>query len=205
MNVKHVASLDYCTTREAAERLGISLRTAQLWVDSGLLEAWKTEGGHRRINIASVDRLKHTETRAPAAPPAARAPADRLKVLVVDDDNVLIKLYRTRIAAWHLPIDISTAANGYEALVLVGREQPDLMITELLMPGLDGFQMVRTLTASSFREGMEIVVVTAMEEDPIARGGLPASVRVLHKPVPFNELQAIAAALIARRTALARE
>lgn len=196
---------DYCTTREAAERLGVSLRTAQLWVDSGLLEAWKTEGGHRRISIASVDRLKHTETRPPAAP-AVPVPADRLKILVVEDDNVLIKLYRARIAAWNLPIDVSTAANGYEALVLVGREQPDLMIADLLMPGLDGFQMVRTLTASSFREGMEIVIVTGMEDDQIARsGGLPEGVRILHKPVPFNELKALAESLIARRAALARE
>ena len=44
----------YCTTREAAELLGVSLTTAQLWVESGLLEAWKTEGGHRRIHRTSV-------------------------------------------------------------------------------------------------------------------------------------------------------
>ncbi|MCX7151170.1 MAG: response regulator [Proteobacteria bacterium] len=37
----------FCTTREAARMLGISLSTAQLWVDSGLLQGWKTDGGHR--------------------------------------------------------------------------------------------------------------------------------------------------------------
>ena len=47
----------FCTTREAAEILGISLRTAQLWVESGQLEAWKTEGGHRRIARVSIERL----------------------------------------------------------------------------------------------------------------------------------------------------
>jgi excisionase family DNA binding protein len=201
--------LEFCTTRDAADQLGVSLRTAQLWVDSGILEAWKTEGGHRRISVASVERLMHAQTPPPSTPhPAAQVAAtalggDRLKILVAEDDNVLMKLYRARIAAWGLPIDVTTASNGYEALVLVGREQPDLMISDLLMPGMDGFQMVRTLTASSFREGMEIVVVTGMDAGEItARGGLPPGVRVLTKPVPFGELKALAETLIARRVAL---
>jgi excisionase family DNA binding protein len=47
----------FCTTREAAEMLGVSLRTAQLWSESGLLDAWKTGGGHRRISRQSIERL----------------------------------------------------------------------------------------------------------------------------------------------------
>jgi excisionase family DNA binding protein len=47
----------FLTTREAAQALGVSLRTAQLWVENGQLEAWKTEGGHRRITPDSVQRL----------------------------------------------------------------------------------------------------------------------------------------------------
>lgn len=46
------------STREASEILGVSLRTVQLWVDSGILEAWKTAGGHRRISRASVEALQ---------------------------------------------------------------------------------------------------------------------------------------------------
>lgn len=45
------------STREASEILGVSLRTVQLWVDGGILEAWKTAGGHRRISRASVEAL----------------------------------------------------------------------------------------------------------------------------------------------------
>lgn len=46
-----------CTTRQAAEALGVALRTAQLWTESGRLRAWKTEGGHRRILVSSVKEL----------------------------------------------------------------------------------------------------------------------------------------------------
>ena len=195
----------YCTTRDAAEMLGVSLRTAQLWVDSGILEAWKTDGGHRRIKVDSVQRLlreqKPTEQSADASGDSAAL--TRLKVLVVEDDNVLLKLYRLRIAAWQLPVDVTTASNGYEALVLIGREQPDLMIADLNMPGLDGFQMVRTLVTSSFREGMQIVVVTGLDAVDVAfRGGLPEGVRLFSKPVPFAELREIASDILRHRSSL---
>ena len=45
---------DYLSTREAATALGISLGTVQKMVESGVLEAWKTEGGHRRIPTSAI-------------------------------------------------------------------------------------------------------------------------------------------------------
>lgn len=196
---------EFCTTREAAARLGVSLRTAQLWVDSGVLEAWKTDGGHRRILVSSVERLLRSEAAESSAGATESSPIpalSRLRVLVVEDDNTLLKLYRLQIAGWNLPVDVTTAANGYDALVLIGREQPDLMIADLGLPGIDGFQMIRTLTASSFREGMEIAVVTGLEEADIqSKGNLPADVRVFRKPIPFGELKALVVDLLARRAA----
>ena len=47
----------FCTTREAADLLGVSIRTAQLWSENGLLAAWKTAGGHRRITRDSIEHL----------------------------------------------------------------------------------------------------------------------------------------------------
>ena len=192
----------YCTTREAAKLLGVSVRTAQLWSESGLLEAWRTEGGHRRITRASVQRLLTSDAR-PALPPASTPPAlERFKILVVEDDSVLLKLYRTVIAQWKLPVEVITASNGVEGLIRVGRDAPDLMITDLAMPGMDGFQLIRHLATSSFREGMEIVVVTGLEQhDLAARGGLPEGIRVYPKPIPFDDLRNIVADLLARRVA----
>ena len=192
----------YCTTREAANLLGVSVRTAQLWSESGLLEAWRTEGGHRRITRASVQRLLTSD--AKPAPPSARKSSslDFFKILVVEDDNVLLKLYRTVIAQWNLPVQVITASNGVEGLIRVGRDTPDLMITDLAMPGMDGFQLIRHLATSSFREGMEIVVVTGLDQhDLTVRGGLPDGIRVYPKPIPFDELNNIVVDLLARRVA----
>ncbi|NTV70357.1 MAG: response regulator [Azonexaceae bacterium] len=192
----------YLTTREAAQSLGISLRTAQLWVENGQLDAWKTDGGHRRISRVSVQRLldgaSPAETNNMLAPPSP----ERIRVLVVEDDSILLKLYKTVIASWNLPIDIITAGNGIDGLIRVGKDTPDLMITDLSMPGMDGIQLIRLLAASSFREGLEIVVVSGLDKAQIdALGGLPADISFFSKPVPFVQLKAIVSNIVERRAA----
>lgn len=54
---KHDALSNICSTREASEMLGVSQRTVQLWVESGVLKAWKTPGGHRKISLSSVNQI----------------------------------------------------------------------------------------------------------------------------------------------------
>jgi len=193
-------SADYCTTGEAAELLGVSLRTIQTMVENGRLAAWKTDGGHRRIPRAAVAALRADGNGL--TPPSRQRELDpgRLKVLVVEDDPVLMRLYKTVIGAWGLPVDLVTAANGVEGLIRIGKDSPDLLISDLAMPGMDGCQMIRHLANSAFREGMEIVVVSGLEPDEVAaRGGLPADVRMYPKPVPFPELRRIVESLFARR------
>jgi excisionase family DNA binding protein len=196
----------FCTTREAANLLGVSLRTTQLWVENGLLEAWKTEGGHRRINRASVKRLLEGEVPPKRAEAAQPRPGVKLKVLIVEDDSVLLKLYKTVLGNWNLPLDITTASNGVDGLIRVGRDAPDLMISDLSMSGLDGFHLIRSLATTSYRDGMEIVVVSGLDRVDIeTRGGLPSGIRVFSKPVPFNALRSICSDALQRRAAYLSE
>lgn len=177
---------DLLTTREAARVLGVSLRTAQLWVESGVLRAWKTAGGHRRILKRSVEEVLEQREQALAGAPA---PAG-FTVLVVEDEPDLLKLYKLTLGTWGLPIHVVTAANGFEALIRIGEARPDLLITDLNMPGMDGFRMIRTLRANAAFRDMDIVVVTALGKNEITdRGGLPDHVQVYTKPVPFSELE----------------
>ena len=75
----------FCTTSEAAEILSISVGTVQLWVDTGLLEAWKTPGGHRRITRESINRMLHHKPVA-AATAVVVPSGGALRVLVAEDD-----------------------------------------------------------------------------------------------------------------------
>ncbi len=187
---------DVMSTQDAANLLGVSMRTAQLWVESGVLPAWKTAGGHRRIARAAVERLVAERQAAidpvatlPLAPsPPAPTP---LGILVVEDEPDLLRLFTLVIQGWGLPIELQTASNGFEALVRMGERHPDILITDLNMPGMDGFRMLRFLhTLSSGRTPTDIIVVTALgREDIEDRGGLPADIPVFTKPVPFSVLE----------------
>lgn len=185
----------FCSTREAAERLGVALRTIQVWVENGVLPAWKTAGGHRRIARSSLEQL--FSERAMIAghggqPAAAKHKKNRLCVLAVDDDADIIRLYELHIASWSLPVDLVSAEDGFQGLVRLGQLAPHILILDLLMPNLDGFQVIQSLRSMPQSKDMELVVVSALSPAQIAkRGGLPEDVRILTKPIQFPLLRQI--------------
>lgn len=192
---KSAANEDVLSTREAAERLGVALRTVQLWVESGVLPAWKTAGGHRRISRAAVERLIEERRTALAGDPERDAPVDdaptRLQLMLVEDEPEQRRLLTMMVERWALPIELTTANDGFEALLRMGQSCPDVLFTDLNMPGMDGFRMVSALRAmGKAYEAMDIAVITALSEAEIAaRGGLPAGVRLFFKPAPFDDLE----------------
>lgn len=200
--MRKIASNDeLMTTRQAGEALGVAVRTVQLWVESGILPAWRTAGGHRRIARSAVEKLMAERAQVIAQPTAKHevsADAKRpLKLLVVEDDPDLLRLFTLMVEGWDFPVELTTAANGFEGLVRIGQIRPDMVVTDLNMPGMDGFQMVRSLKRpdSGFHD-LHIVAVSALGAGDIRdRGGLPEGVAVFQKPVPFSELQDLARAL----------
>lgn len=186
----------YCSTTQAAKLLGVSLGTVQQMVEDGVLEAWKTSGGHRRILRESV--LAHISRRG-ALPHSAKGD-NTLHVLIAEDEPLQQELYRRTLGKWQLPVHIEIVGSGIDGLVAVGRQVPDILIVDLILPGVDGFQMVRTLHANTALTQMDIIVVSALEpEDIRARGGLPEDVTYYRKPIPFHELRGYFQAKVTER------
>jgi excisionase family DNA binding protein len=197
--MRKIASNDeLMTTRQAGEALGVAVRTVQLWVESGVLPAWRTAGGHRRIARSAVEKLLAERSQVIAQPVLknqAGASAQRaLRLLVVEDDPDLLRLFTLMVEGWDFPVELTTATNGFEGLVRIGQVRPDMVVTDLNMPGMDGFQMLRSLKkpGSGF-DDLAVVAVSALSKGDIQdRGGLPEGVAVFQKPVPFHEIQALA-------------
>jgi excisionase family DNA binding protein len=177
---------DFLTTKQAAIKLGVSLPTVQAWVESGVLPAWKTVGGHRRIPLDAIEFMLVKQQEAMDAARPTRA----FKVLAVDDALVQRELYRAQISAIQHSIQLYLASDGFDALMMIERHQPDLILADLVMPGVDGFALVRKLQTTQFRHS--IIVITGLSQDQIdAQGGLPKTIQVVQKPVPAVELKLI--------------
>lgn len=190
---------EFISTAQAARQLGLSLGAVQQMVECGTLAGWKTAGGHRRIRQDSVDALL-SRARARGLQPRAASASSKVRVMVVEDDRLLQGIYRETFATWDAPIDVRVVGHGLDALVEVGREPPDLLIADLRIPGIDGFEMIRRLRENPLSSDVAIVVVSALSAREIAAaGGLPPDVTVYRKPIPFHELHGYVQALIAQR------
>ncbi len=195
----------YLTTQQAALLFGVSLQTVQNWTKSGLLDFWKTEGGHRRISRESVTQML-SESNLLADTKAADPAADdtqstkSVKILVIEDNLDLLRLYALQIATWAFATKITTATNGMEGLLQLGSEVPDLLITDLHMPRMNGFWMLQVLRSIPKFDAMEIVVVTGLDKASISKEGvLPKGITIFPKPIPFEEIKKISESLLAKR------
>lgn len=192
-SISDAATPEFCSTKQAAEMIGVSHRTIQLWVESGVLQAWKTAGGHRRITTASVRKLVERR-RAAIIAPIALAPdgdGEHKKILIVDDDPAMLRLYELEMAGWRLPVELIKAGNGFEALIKIGESRPAMLISDLNMPGMDGFRMIRTLRGNRAYDEMAIIVISGLDQGTVASMGLPADIPFFTKPASFARLRSL--------------
>jgi len=187
---------DVYTTRETADLLGVSLRTVQLWVENGVLKAWKTAGGHRRISRDSIEMLLRERSGALDY----EQPEKQYKLLIIEDDQDLLDLYSLQIKLWDMPLQVLTAVNGYEGLMKIGEQLPDIVIVDLILPNMNGFELIKNLQSSQHNKHTEIIVVSSLSEEEIKnRGGLSKDIIRLAKPVSFEILHKLIAEKISNK------
>ncbi|TXI23577.1 MAG: response regulator [Roseateles sp.] len=157
------------STLEAAKLLGMAVRSVQLMVDRGELQAWKTPGGHRRISGASLDAVLRARGRAPLA--AGTAPAESAtaavaapRVLLIED-SVHFQNLISMIVKRELPrAELHVASDGIAGLAMAGRLEPDLLLIDILLPGIDGAALITSLRSHPQFSRSRLIVVTALDE-----------------------------------------
>jgi len=185
--------------------MGMAVRSVQLMVDRGELQAWKTAGGHRRIARASVlrwiaERQGGQQPRTPAAqvlpPPAAQAPAtmppQQPRVLLIEDSTHYQNLVRLLMAQKFPQVDLHVADDGIAGLAMAGQLRPQVLIVDILLPGIDGATLITSLRSHPQFEGSRLIVVTSLDEDQRAPYAFALSgVPVVHKPQLVMALPAL--------------
>ncbi len=119
------------------------------------------------------------------------------RLLVVDDDPGLLLAVSDTLRAEGY--EVATARRGADALVRVAESLPDLIISDIRMPGMDGYQLVRNLRASARTRLVPIVFLTAKDETADRIEGFRTGVDAyLTKPFEPDELAAVVAAILGR-------
>jgi CheY-like chemotaxis protein len=182
---------DYVSLRQASEMLGVSLKTVQLWVETGVLLSWKTDGSHNQILQSSIALILEERIKVEKDSPKQKPPNGSIKVVVVEDDPDLLRLLEMTFDHYPVPINLRIAKNGFEGLILIGQFKPSIAIIDLNMPKMDGFSMVHSILNTEYAP-QKIIVGTALSPSDIAaRGGLPENIEVLYKPYSLDALEKI--------------
>lgn len=191
---------DPYTTIEVAGLLGMAVRSVQLMVDRGELEAWKTPGGHRRISRASVERWlasRQSGVRPGAEVGAAaqrgssrRAP----RVLLIEDSVHYQNLVRLLLAQKFPQVELHIADEGFAGLAMAGALQPEVLLVDILLPGIDGATLITSLRSHAQFKHSRLIVITSLDANQrepysFALAGVP----VVHKPQLVAELPALLA------------
>lgn len=191
MNAKTTSSAEeattsaFYTTIETARLLGLAVRSVQLMVDRGELEAWKTPGGHRRISKVSVERwiaVNRMNVSSGGSTGAGRAESRAPRVLLVEDSSHFQNLVSLLVREQYPEVELHVADDGIAGLAMYGQLQPQVLIVDILLPGIDGATLIASLRSHPQFANSELIVMTSLDEQQRAPYAFAlAGVPVAHK------------------------
>ena len=109
------------------------------------------------------------------------------QILLVDDEAAMRTMWRLALS-W-LGYDVVEAENGFEALRLVRKQRPDLVLLDVMMPGMDGFAVCAELRRHEDTAELPVIMMTPREDaESLARGRAAGATKYVTKPVAPEEL-----------------
>jgi len=172
----------YFTSGEAARICAVHINTIKGWVRKGEIDATHSPGGRWRIKGESL--LRFLQRNDMLVPDELRE--SPCKILVIDDDPAVCELVRGAMKLSASPCEITGSEDGYSGLIQIGEIKPDLLVLDIMMPGINGLEVLHRLRANpELASGMRILVLTGAKDSKLVvrniKGAQPDA--VLFKPV----------------------
>ncbi|MCO4743595.1 MAG: response regulator [Proteobacteria bacterium] len=177
----------YYTTYQVAKFLGVSLPTVVNWVNSGLLSAHRTPGGHRRIARNDIIAFARQQN-YPLSRELLGEEDGAQRILIVDDEEDFAEMVRDYLSLKG-GFEVEVADSGFSAGYTVARFKPHLILMDLMMPDMDGFEVHRTLRDDEDTKHIPVLACTAYR-DPVvdARVSEERFDGFIEKPVKLTHL-----------------
>jgi excisionase family DNA binding protein len=187
-----------CGTSKAAELLQLSVGTVQTLADKSILHAWFTQGGHRRISMESIQNYQLQQQKMPALEETS---SERLRVMVVDDDAVTRRLLQETCQSAHPLVDCCAMSSAIDALLQMPVFHPQVMLIDLLMPEVDGWELVKRIQKQKDFAKPQILTLSELSEEELKkRGGPPKGAQFIAKPIDLGWLRGYLSGLLAPQT-----
>ena len=177
------------TTTEAARICHVERATIIRWIDVGILKAFKTPTG--RNKILAEDLLHLLKKNGMPIPEQLTALAKPV-VYVVDDEDDFLFLLEERLLGEDrdAPFELFTHKNGFDALMAIGKDCPDVLITDIRMPEMNGFELCKKLKDSGDTHFMKIIIISGYMDAELEKFKAEnLADAYLEKPIDFVKLR----------------
>lgn len=175
----------HLTTFAVAEILHVDPGSVANWIDQGLLRAHRTPGGHRRVE--SEDLVSFL--RKHKMPIPGQLDPSPVRILIVDDNPATARSISEAIQEEHPDYEVLEAHDGFTAGTILGTLRPHVVILDLQMPGMDGFEVCRIIKSQSATRHAEVVAMTGCPLEDAEESILEMGARIcLSKPLDMELL-----------------
>lgn len=169
------------TTHEVSRLLHVNPRSVINWIEQNLLPSYRTPGGHRRIRRDDLLAF----LRKHQIPTPESLIEGKFSVLIVDDEQEIVDIMKVFLQRQG-DYEITSAGDGISAMIEVGRTKPDLLILDIMIPGVDGIEVCRRIKADSTNRAVIIAVSGSAEhEKRVLQAGADA---FMTKPIDLEKL-----------------
>lgn len=144
--------------KEAAEYTKTSKESIRRWIREGKITAIRTPGGHRRIQKAELDKFLKIYIRI----------ENKIKkILIVDDDPEILEFISTVLKKEGF--SVITANSGLKVGMLVVAENPDVILIDVMMPGLNGYDTCKKLKKEKISKNIPVILITGIDKEDIKK------------------------------------
>ncbi len=173
------------STFDIAELIEVDPGSVANWIDSGVLKAHRTPGGHRRVAVEDLVRFLHEHK----MPVPAGLEQSQVCVLVVDDEPDTTRIIARAIGGSHPDFEVVEVHDGFRAGTVVATLKPDVVILDLRMPGMDGFEVCRLIKSQEATKHAEVIAITAYPSEENNRRIMDCGAKMcLSKPLDLAKL-----------------
>ncbi len=185
---------DIFTVFQASKYCNVSPKTIINWIDAGHIEAYRTVGGHRRIKKAHLEAFMKKQ----GIPiPEEELPDERKRILIVDDDEIIVETIVQALEEEEYDYEIISAADGFEAGLQVNHFKPHLIILDIMMPDIKGSEVCKKIKSDENTKDTKIIVLSAyLDEEKFRKMKEYGADLCFSKPLPLPQLKQEVAQLL---------